>query len=277
MPSTTCEARVPPYPPSSGEALPLTSPSPVDTILDRFPVRPYQRDAVRSMAARHEQRTRIHIAALPTGSGKTRIGITLAVYLLRQGYSILWITQSWHLLKQAADQFAAIGPEYAGELRRIGGEGTCLRELPDDGQGRAYFTTLHTWSARRGELPSPSHPSPSLAVIWDEVHWGIHISLGRRFRQDYLGIAVIYGLSATPQSGVMFRSLIASQPPHSKGRCWLGRSSARSPPRPRGVPRSSSRTMRQRPCAISLSMRRAINSSSRNCSVADAMGCTIAV
>ena len=172
----------------------------LDQVAARLSLRDYQRAALGAAAGCAADPTRVHVLDLPTGAGKTRVDVALAEVLLVGGVDVLWVTKGWHLLDQAAVQLATLLPHRAALLRRLGGEDTCLRHLRKGGGGRLYLTTLQTWQTLPPNLRGPV-PDDRLAVIWDEVHWGVHSLMGRRFLGTYLDRAVVYGLTATPVLG----------------------------------------------------------------------------
>jgi superfamily II DNA or RNA helicase len=166
-----------------------------------FALRDYQREAVEVALAALPDRSRVHVLEQPTGSGKTRVGIALAAALLAQGFDVLWVCKAWEPLKQAADQFAALLPQYVPLLRWFGGEGVRRPGLPTSRGGRVTLTTLQTWFSRRHSLPMHLRRRRKLAVVWDESHWGVFSRIGAAFRRQYVGAAAVYSLTATPTVG----------------------------------------------------------------------------
>jgi len=170
----------------------------VEEVIRSLELRDYQGDAVRTALNFIADRARGHILDIPTGAGKTRVGIALTDILLQRDYVVLWVTKNWQLLGQAAADIKKLLPHRTPLLSRIGGADDCLRDLPDT-PGQVFFTTLQTWRARHSKLPAAvTHANPWLAVIWDEAHWAINSRLGIQFLEEHRYRAVVYGLTATP-------------------------------------------------------------------------------
>src|SRR5262245_29428182 len=109
---------------SLGVPMPTTQrPNPtVADVVAGVPLRGYQSEAVVRLSRFAADASRVHVAQMPTGSGKTRVGCALAAWwLIAQGCTLLWISKSWGLLRQAADSFADLFPQHAAHLSRVGG------------------------------------------------------------------------------------------------------------------------------------------------------------
>lgn len=170
------------------------APAVVKQTLARIPLRDYQKNAVRFFCAGIRDRDKVKVVELPTGTGKTRVGVAVAACLMRAGYTVLWACKSRRLLRQAADEFAHHFPECRSRVRWLGG----TRRPQPLVRGGLVFTTLQTWHRRRHRLPGVISPAANLAVIWDEVHWAFGQSIGRFFREAYQGRVPVLGLTATP-------------------------------------------------------------------------------
>ncbi len=172
----------------------------IDSVLSRLSLRDYQEQAVRAFLAGYADRATVKVVSLPTGSGKTVVGVAVAACLIRAGYTVLWACKRWNLLRMAADEFVRHFPELRQHLRRIGGESKQfeLGHLSDALGGRLYFTTLQSWYRRRGTGVLARLDPDRLAAVWDEVHWGFPTRVGLAFRAQYLGRAAVLGLTATP-------------------------------------------------------------------------------
>ncbi|MBA4190272.1 MAG: hypothetical protein C0467_19985 [Planctomycetaceae bacterium] len=119
----------------------------IKTVLSRLQLRDYQEQAVRAILAVYCDLTTVKVVSLPTGSGKTIVGVAVAMCLIRAGYKVLWTCKSWRLLRMAVDEFKKHFPESQHFLRRIGGasERFELGHLPDGPGGQIYFTTIQSW------------------------------------------------------------------------------------------------------------------------------------
>src|SRR5262245_51498662 len=125
----------------------------VADVVAGVPLRGYQSEAVVRLSGFAADASRVHVAQMPTGSGKTRVGCALAAWLIAQGRTLLWISKSWGILQQAADSFADLFPQHAAHLSRVGGDDSVLQHLPEARSGRIVFTTLQTWTARGRSAP----------------------------------------------------------------------------------------------------------------------------
>ncbi|QDU20980.1 Type III restriction enzyme, res subunit [Urbifossiella limnaea] len=161
-----------------------------------MPLRDYQKDAVRAYFAGIRDRNKVKVVELPTGTGKTWVGVAVAACLMEAGQTVLWVCKSRRLLRQAAGEFARYFPEYAGRVRWLDSKRCPGRLL----RGGLVFTTLQSWHRRRHRLPDTISPAANPAVVWDEVHWAFHKSIGRSFREVYRRQVPILGLSATPMA-----------------------------------------------------------------------------
>jgi superfamily II DNA or RNA helicase len=162
-------------------------------------LRPYQVEAVGAFAEAQSRRDKLHVISLPTGSGKTRVGVELALRHLADGSRarVLWLAPRWPLVGQASDAFEEACPDAA--LCRIGGAGRI--PLMEDDYGVVCFTTLSTWYHRhkRRILPRAAKPSKNLLAVVDEPHWALNSTMGRAFLRAYLRRGPTLGLTATPK------------------------------------------------------------------------------
>jgi superfamily II DNA or RNA helicase len=175
----------------------LTDATLIEGTLTRLDLRPDQKDAVRAFFAGPTDPARPRVVEMPTGTGKTRVGLAAAAVLSAAGRTVLWVCKRWKLLKQAAETATAFAPDLP--LRRFGGRGElALPELTGGGPAGVVFTTLQTWYSRRDFLPHALGRYGRPAAVWDEVHWGFGSRVGRAFRHAYAGRVPVLGLSATP-------------------------------------------------------------------------------
>jgi superfamily II DNA or RNA helicase len=168
-----------------------------------------QQDAFNAVVSSTDQRDSMHVINSPTGSGKTRIAIALADHFLESGYTIVWLSKSWTLLKQAVEEFRTLVPGQQELMRRIGGSNESLASVSENGKGRLYFSTLQTWCSRkrRKTLPNTINRRSKLLVLWDECHWALTSQFGamllRYYLRETLGATAqnpfVVGMSATPK------------------------------------------------------------------------------
>jgi superfamily II DNA or RNA helicase len=79
-------------------------------------------------------------------------------------------------------------------------------------QQQIVFTTLQTWHAQRKRLPSGLAEPDTLAIVWDEVHWGFNSKSGRRVRKVYQDRVPQLGLSATPPDSPRAEVIYSKRP-----------------------------------------------------------------
>ncbi len=83
----------------------------INSVLCCLSLRPYQEQAVRAFLAAYGDRTTVKVVSLPTGSGKTIIGVVVAKCLIEVGCTVLWTCKRWSLLRMAVDEFKKHFPE----------------------------------------------------------------------------------------------------------------------------------------------------------------------
>jgi DNA repair protein RadD len=140
--------------------------------LGMTPLRDYQQRAIADCRSAYRDGSRAPVLVMPTGSGKTRVGVDVArshLERVRAG-SVLWIAHRVELLDQARSRLEAEGADM--HRTRVESIQTLLR-MP--------------------ELP------PSTLVVLDECH---HYAAAEwsRIAQHYSG-AIRLGLTATPERG----------------------------------------------------------------------------
>jgi superfamily II DNA or RNA helicase len=177
---------------------------------------PFQEQAIKKVLDRYDDRDRVHLVALPTGAGKTRVGMAIAVEIIDRGGHVLWLAKNWELLRQALNELRDVHPHLTRECRRIGG---CFSDLalPEGSDGRIFFTTLQTFGKRQlSAIPKRVRPSTTCALIWDEAHWAQDAPTGRKLTRTYLRKALIVGLTATPRESTAGTAEVAYSVPFSE-------------------------------------------------------------
>ncbi|MCP5414957.1 MAG: DEAD/DEAH box helicase family protein [Chromatiaceae bacterium] len=147
--------------------------------------RPYQHEAVRRVAERFTSRRRKALVVQATGTGKTRVAISLAELLIRARWAkrVLFLCDRRELRKQAKDAFAEFVP---GEPLTVVGAATAKNR-----EKRIY---LATYPAMTKVFQSFDVGFFDL-IIADESHRSIYNVYGDLFRYfDCLQL----GLTATP-------------------------------------------------------------------------------
>ncbi len=162
-----------------------------------FGARPHQQVAIDGFAAERRPGRRLQ-AVIPTGGGKTLVGVEVAVRELAQGGRVLWVAMDWNLLWQAARDAAQRHDLFRkGKLGRVGGAMKNVRVLPENA-GALRFGSVQTLYSRGVDKVLGAF-RPTL-VVWDECHLGQGGKLGTRLKKslEKLGVPVL-GLTATPK------------------------------------------------------------------------------
>ncbi len=172
------------------------------------------RDGVKAMIDR-EKTNRKAVISLPTGGGKTRVTVEMAVEFTlkpetdRRG--VLWIAQTDELCEQAVQAFRQVWPNRGAErtglriIRMWGGNPT--PSMPAAGEPFVVVASIQTLDARGG-IPGGDWASRFGMLVIDECHHAITPSYTRLLR--FVGFdarageeqqnheLVSLGLSATP-------------------------------------------------------------------------------
>ena len=154
---------------------------PKEFITDRF----YQIGAIKRTAERFDQRKRHALIIQATGTGKTRVAISLSELMIRAGWAkrILFICDRKELRKQADETFEEFLP---GEPRII-----VRRNTADDRNGRIYLATYPAMMRCFADFDSGFFD----LIIADESHCSIY----NRYRDLFRHFdAYQVGLTATP-------------------------------------------------------------------------------
>lgn len=168
------------------------------TINDEITNRPYQKEAVTAICDAIEKKHRKMLIVQATGSGKTRVSISLVDVLRRHNHikNILFLADRIALVKQAKDNYSNLLPDLS----------ICnLSDNKDDPeQCRMIFSTYPTiMNAIDGtkkkdgsKLFTPGHFD---LIIIDESHRSIYKKYQEIF--DYFD-AMLLGMTATPKDDV---------------------------------------------------------------------------
>jgi len=164
---------------------------------DAIANRPYQKKAVQAVCDSLESGQRKALLVMATGSGKTRVSISLVDVLQRNGWikHILFLADRRELVKQAKKNFAALLPSLS----------ICnLLDGKDDPNSRMIFSTYPTMmnavdSARSkngSRLFSSGHFD---LIIIDESHRSIY----KKYQDIFTYFdGSLLGLTATPKSDI---------------------------------------------------------------------------
>src|SRR5437899_7779255 len=160
-----------------------------------YPLRDYQREALRAVRDAYIAGKRRVIVSLPTGSGKT---VVFAHFprVLNMKKRLLVLAHREELLLQARDKFRSIEPELKAEIEQAGS-----RAAADAKVVIASVPTLARNTARLSRL----QPDEFSIIVVDEAHHAVAPSYRRIF--DHFGLfeprspRYLIGFTATPRRG----------------------------------------------------------------------------
>jgi len=157
--------------------------------------RPYQEQAIRSMAEAFEAKQRKGLLVMATGSGKTRTIIALTDLLLRGNWAkrVLFLADRQELVNQAVGAFKAHLPDI---------DPINLLTEPDT-DGRVYVSTYQTMIGKIDERRSDGTHRFGVGhfdlVIIDEAHRSVY----RKYRGIFEHLdSLLVGLTATPKDEI---------------------------------------------------------------------------
>ena len=167
-------------------------------IKDKITDRPYQKEAVTAVCDAIQNKHRKMLIVQATGSGKTRVSISIVDVLRRHNHvkNILFLADRTALVKQAKNNYAHLLPDLS----------CCnlLDNKDDPESSRMIFSTYPTMMNAIDEkknkygqrLFSPGHFD---LIICDEVHRSIY----RKYQEifDYFD-AMLIGMTATPKNEI---------------------------------------------------------------------------
>lgn len=163
-------------------------------VRDDISGRPYQKMAITSICERFNEKHRRGLIVMATGTGKTRVSISLVELLMRNGWvkNVLFLADRTSLVEQAFKNFKKILHDMT----------YCVlsdRSLADDPNARIIFSTHQTMigyiDAENKEYSSARFD----LIIIDEAHRSVFNKYGAIF--DYFDCLLV-GLTATPKDEV---------------------------------------------------------------------------
>ena len=162
-------------------------------IKDEITNRDYQKRAIRSVCDHLNSNHRHGLIVMATGTGKTRVAISLADVLLRSKWvkNILFLADRTALVKQACENFSNLLPEYP----------TCVLTdaKPEDKGARLMFSTYQTMINYIDAEDKEFSIGRFDLIILDEAHRSIFGRYTAIF--DYFD-SFLVGLTATPRDEV---------------------------------------------------------------------------
>ena len=162
-------------------------------IKDEITNREYQKRAIRSVCERFNKKHRRTLLVMATGTGKTRVSISLTEVLKRNNWikNVLFLADRTSLVRQAAKNYAKLLPN----------ESTCI--LSDDREpdlnARILFSTYQTMINYIDGEKKPFSIGRFDLIIIDEAHRSVFGKYTAIF--DYFD-SLLVGLTATPREEV---------------------------------------------------------------------------
>lgn len=148
-------------------------------------LRPYQDDFVNRLSRAFSPTNRRILAVAPTGSGKTKIFITIAQRAIAKGRPVIIITEALKIFEQITRE--AGGIEIARGVKHV-----------DILPGRLYIAMAQTLSRRPNIISQLNTIEPSPLIIIDEAHIGQTSRILEAMDKD--GAAMVLGFTATPDA-----------------------------------------------------------------------------
>ena len=163
------------------------------TVKDHITDRAYQKMAIKSVCEHLNKKHRKALLVMATGTGKTRVSISLVDVLMRNG----WVKNVLFL----ADRTSLVGQAHKNFVKLLPSTTTCV--LSDNGEkdlnARITFSTYQTMINYIDTEDKPFSVGRFDLIIIDEAHRSIFGKYGAIF--NYFD-AMLVGLTATPRNEV---------------------------------------------------------------------------
>lgn len=159
-----------------------------DTITDRN----YQKRVIRSVCKHYNEKHRRALLVMATGTGKTRVSISLVDVLVRNGWvkNVLFLADRIELVNQAKKNYTRLLPSMTV---------SSLRDDDADLSARILFSTYQTMIGHLDRDSKTFTQGRFDLIIIDEAHRSVFGKYGAIF--DYFD-GLLLGLTATPRDEV---------------------------------------------------------------------------
>lgn len=148
------------------------------------PLYPHQARTVQQVRQAYREGARRICVVLPTGAGKTRLGMAICEGALAKGRRVLWLAHREELVDQASRSLAELGVEHG--IIKAGRAAAPAAPV--------QVASVQTLAARPDALP------PADIVIPDETHHAV-ADTWRAILARYPQLELLLGLTATPERG----------------------------------------------------------------------------
>jgi superfamily II DNA or RNA helicase len=156
-------------------------------IANKIILRPYQEDFIARLSRAFSRTNRRILAVAPTGSGKTKMFITIAQRAMEKGRPVVIITEALKIFDQITKE--AGGIEIANGIKHVH-----IRP------GHLYIAMAQTLSKRPLIVQQLNTIEPPPLIIIDEAHIGQTSKILGKLNED--GAAMVLGFTATPDARV---------------------------------------------------------------------------
>lgn len=162
------------------------------TIDERITNRPYQKRVLQAVANHYNDMHRRALLVMATGTGKTRVSISMVELLVRNGWvkNVLFLADRIELVDQAKLNFTKLLPSQTV---------SSLREADCDKSARILFSTYQTMISHLDRDDKTFSIGRFDLIIIDEAHRSVLGKYGAIF--DYFD-GLLLGLTATPRDEV---------------------------------------------------------------------------
>ena len=161
-------------------------------ISDKITNRPYQKRVIESVCAHYNKKHRRALLVMATGTGKTRVSISLVDVLVRNGWvkNVLFLADRIELVNQAKKNYTRLLPDMTV---------SSLRDSDADISARILFSTYQTMIGHLDRDTKTFSLGRFDLIVIDEAHRSVFGKYGAIF--EYFD-GLLLGLTATPRDEV---------------------------------------------------------------------------